>query len=367
MEKEKKELQKKKFLLRKLLSELGKYRARHTELITVYVPAGYQIQGIINQIAEEAGTARNIKSASTRKAVTTALEKMISHLRQYKKTPDNGLALFTGNISEREGQLDIKSWSIEPPVPLNIKAYRCDQAFFLDPLKEQLEFKVVYGLVVMDRREADIALLKGKTIVPVWSDSSFVPGKFGVGGQSAGRMARVIEGMAKDWYKKVGEAVNKIFTQEKVKGIILGGPGPTKDELLAGNFLRTDIKKKFIATKAVGYTGDFGLKELVERSEDILAKEEVSEETVIMQKFLQLLGSRPNIVAYGEAKIKSALEQRAVETLLVSENLPEDTIFRYIELAEESGAEVISISVETKEGQQLAGLGGIAAILRYAI
>jgi peptide chain release factor subunit 1 len=367
MEKEKKELQKKKFLLRKMLSELGKYRARHTELITVYVPAGYQIQNVINQIAEEAGTARNIKSAGTRKAVTTALEKMISHLRQYKKTPENGLAIFTGNISDREGVLDIKSWSIEPPVPLNIKAYRCDQAFFLDPLKEQMEFKVVYGLIVMDRREADIALLKGKTIVPVWSDSSFVPGKFGVGGQSAARMARVIEGMAKDWYRKVGEAVNKIFSQEKVKGIILGGPGPTKDELLAGNFLRIDIKKKIIATKAVGYTGDFGLKELVERSEDILAKEEVSEETVVMQKFLQFLGSRPNMVAYGEAKINSALEQRAVETLLVSESLPEEKIFKLIEKAEESGAEVISISVDTKEGQQLAGLGGIAAILRYAI
>jgi len=367
MEKEKKELQKKKFLLRKLLSELSKYRARHTELITVYVPAGYQIQNIINQIAEEAGTARNIKSAGTRKAVTTALEKMIAHLRQYKKTPENGLAVFSGNTSEREGVLDIKIWSIEPPVPLNIKAYRCDQAFFLDPLKEQMEFKVVYGLVVMDRREADIALLKGKTIVSVWSEDSFVPGKFGVGGQSAARMARVIEGMAKDWYKKVGEAVTKIFSQEKVKGIIIGGPGPTKDELLAGNFIRNDVKKQVIAVKAVGYTRDFGLKELVERSEDILAKEEVSEETVVIQKFLQLLSSRPNFVAYGEAKINSALEQRAVETLLVSESLPEEKIFKLIEKAEESGAEVISISTDTKEGQQIAGLGGIAAILRYAI
>jgi peptide chain release factor subunit 1 len=367
MEQAKKDLQKRKFLLRKMLSELSKYRARHTELITVYIPAGYQIQGIINQIAEEAGTARNIKSASTRKAVTTALEKMISHLRQYKKTPDNGLALFTGNTSDREGQLDIKSWSIEPPVPLNVKAYRCDQVFFLDPLKEQMEYKAAYGLIVMDRREADIAILKGKTIVPVWSDSSFVPGKFGVGGQSAARLARTIEGMAKDWYKKVGEAAAKVFSQEKVKGIILGGPGPTKDALLAGNFLRTDIKKQVIAVKAVGYTGDFGLKELVERSEDILSKEEVSEETVVMQKFLQFLGSRANMIAYGEAKVKSALEQRAVETLLVSESLPEDTIFAYIEKAEESGADVISISTDTKEGQQLAGLGGIAAILRYAI
>jgi peptide chain release factor subunit 1 len=367
MEQAKKELQKRKFQLRKLLSELSKHKARHTELISVYVPAGYQIQNIINQLAEEAGTARNIKSANTRKAVTAALEKMMQHLRQYKKTPDNGLAVFAGNVSEREGVLDVKCWSIEPLEPLNIKAYKCDQNFFLEPLKEQLEIKTVYGLIVMDRREADIALLKGKTIVPIWSEKSFVPGKFAVGGQSAARLARVIEGMAKDWYSKVGDAINKVFSQEKVKGIILGGPGPTKDELLAGNFIRNDIKKKIIAVKATGYTGDFGLKELVEKSEDVLAKEEISEETAIMQKFLQLLSSKPNMVAFGEQKVNLALEQKAVETLLVSESLPEGKIFELIEKAEESGAEVISISVGTKEGQQLIGLGGIAAILRYAI
>jgi len=367
MEKDKKEMQKKKFQLRKLISELSKFRARHTELITVYIPAGYQIQNILNQLAEEAGTARNIKSASTRKYVTAALERMIGHLRQYKKTPENGLAIFSGNISDREGQMDMKDWSIEPPEPLNVKAYRCDQAFFLDPLREQLEVRVIYGLVVMDRREADIALLRGKQIVPIWKADSFVPGKFKVGGQSAARMARVIEGMAKDWYGKIGEAVNKVFTQEKVRGIIVGGPGPTKDEFLASNAIQTGIKKMIIAVKATGYTGEFGLKELLERSEDILAKEEISIETAVIQKFLQLLGSKPNMVTYGEAKVNAALEQRAVETLLISENLPEAKLFAYIEKAEESGAEVLAVSVDTKEGKQLEGLGGIAAILRYAI
>ena len=367
MDKDKKETQKKKFRLRKLLSELSKYRARHTELITVYIPAGYQMQNIINQLGEEAGTARNIKSATTRKYVTAALEKMIQHIRSYKKTPENGLAVFAGNISEREGVMDMKDWSLEPPEPINVKLYRCDQTFFLEPLKEMLEIKASYGLIIMDRREADVALLRGKNIQSLISLSSMVPGKFKAGGQSAARMARVIEGMAKDWYKKVGDAVNQIFSQQKVKAIILGGPGPTKDEFLSGNFIQTEIKKKIVATKAIGYTGDFGLKELVEKSEDILSQEEISEETQVMQKFLQLLASRPNMVAYGEPKVQTALGQRAVQTLLVSESLEDQKMFDYIERAEESGSEVMLISTETKEGQQLEGLGGVAAILRYAI
>ena len=367
MDKAKKEQQKRKFAMRKLLSELGKYRARHTELISVYIPAGYQLQNIINQLSEEAGTARNIKSTSTRKNVTAALEKMIAHLRQYKKTPENGLAVFTGNISEREGVQDVRDWSLEPPDPINVKLYRCDQTFYLEPLKELMEIKVAYGLIVMDRREADIAMLKGKTIQHIMSMKSMVPGKFKVGGQSAARMARVIEGMAKDWYGKIGRAVNEVFTREKVKGIILGGPGPTKDSFLSGNFIQTEIKKKIIAVKSIGYTGEFGLKELVEKSEDILAQEEISEETQVVQRFLKLLASKPSMVAYSEAKVTEALDARAAETLLVSEDLPEAKLFSFIEKAEESGAEVLTISTETKEGQQLAGLGGIVAILRYAL
>jgi peptide chain release factor subunit 1 len=367
MEKDKKETQRKKFAMKKLLSELGKFRARHTELISVYVPAGYQLQNIINQLAAEAGTARNIKSASTRKNVTAALEKMIGHLRNYKKTPDNGLAVFSGNISEREGVQDIKDWSVEPPEPVNVKLYRCDQTFFLDPLREQLEVKNVYGLVVMDRREADVALLKGKNIQHLISMKSMVPGKFKAGGQSAARFERVIEGMAKDWYGKVGDAMNKIFAQEKVKGIIVGGPGPTKDEFMSGSAIQTGIKKQIIAVKATGYTGEFGLKELVERSEDILSQEEVSEEMQAVQKFLQLLSTKPSVVAYGEPRVSNSLDARAVEILLVSESLPDERIFKYVEKAEESGAEILTISTDTKEGKQIEGLGGVAAILRYAI
>ena len=162
-----KEQRKQRFKLRKLVRELQKFRARHTELITVYVPKDYNIQGPIDQISTEAGTARNIKSAGTRKNVTTALEKMLQLLRSYKKTPPHGLALFSGNVAEREGQQDFRVWSFEPADDIKVKMYKCDQTFYLDPLIEQLETKVTYGLLVMDRREANLAFLRGKTIVPV--------------------------------------------------------------------------------------------------------------------------------------------------------------------------------------------------------
>ncbi len=165
------------------MKELKPHRGRHTEFVSVYIPKGYDLIKIIQHLSQEQGTASNIKSASTRKNVTDALERMIQHLRLFKKTPPNGLAVFSGNIASKEGKSDLRVWSIEPPVELNTRIYRCDKEFLLEPLAQMCEASEVFGLVVMDRRDAHLALLKGKTIVPLLKTHSEVPGKFRAGGQ----------------------------------------------------------------------------------------------------------------------------------------------------------------------------------------
>ena len=62
-----------KLKLRKFIKDLSRARARHTELVTVYVPQGYDMTKIINHLAQEKGTAENIKSTQTRKNVKDAL------------------------------------------------------------------------------------------------------------------------------------------------------------------------------------------------------------------------------------------------------------------------------------------------------
>ncbi|MBI2582302.1 peptide chain release factor 1, partial [Candidatus Woesearchaeota archaeon] len=161
--------------LRKTINELKSHKAPHTEFVTVYIPQGYEIFKIIQHLAEEQGTASNIKSASTRKNVQGALEKMIQHLRGFPKTPINGLAVFSGNIAAGEGKQDFRVWSVEPPVPLNVRIYRCDKNFVTDILEDIMVDHNVYGLVVLDRRDATLALLKGKSIVVLQKTHSEVP------------------------------------------------------------------------------------------------------------------------------------------------------------------------------------------------
>ena len=61
-----------KYKLKKLKKELEKLKGRHTELVSVYVPAGYNLQLISDHISQEIGTATNIKSKLTRKNVILA-------------------------------------------------------------------------------------------------------------------------------------------------------------------------------------------------------------------------------------------------------------------------------------------------------
>jgi len=361
------EKEKLKFKLRKLLKDLSSHRARHTELVSVYVPMGYNIQNIINQISTELGTARNIKSATTRKNVQAALEKMLSQLRMYKKTPPNGVAIFSGNVSGKEGSMDVKVWAIEPPELLKMRLYKCDQVFFLDPLKELMLPKHTYGLLIVDRREANFALLKGKTIAPIVSMKSAVPGKFKAGGQSAARFSRVIENLAKDWFKKVGETANKEFDQKEIEGIIVGGPGPTKEDFANGEFMNNNIKKKIIGIKHLSYTGDFGLNELVEKSEDVLAKEDIIKEKKLVERFLTMLSVNAEKVAYGQGEVERAVEMGAVEVLLLSEDISDSKTEELIEKMDKAGGDILIISTETREGRQLSDMGGFAAILRFAL
>ncbi len=359
-------MKKEQIKLKKLIEELEKIRGRHTELISVYIPAGYDINKKRNQLMEEQGTAQNIKSKATRTNVIGALEKLIQELKLYKKTPENGLILFAGNVSPIEGKTDIRVWAIEPPEKNNINLYRCDQSFVLEPLKEMLEDKDVFGLVVMDVREATIGLLVGKNIKVLKHIHSLVPGKFRAGGQSANRFRNVRDNLIKSFYKEVADTINDAFMQRpNIKGIIFGGPGPVKDEFLNMNLIRQELKNKVIGVKDIAYTDESGLEELVNVSQDLIKNEELKEEKEAVNKFLAALSK--DMATYGEKEVREALERGAVETLLLSEDIGLDKIEEYANLAEQYGTEVKIISTETREGEQLKDIGGFGAILRYKL
>lgn len=355
-----------KFDLKRLVKQLQQYRGSHTELVTVYVPAGYDLNNVIAQLQQEVGTAANIKSASTRNNVTDALERMIQHLRLVDRTPPNGYAAFSGNIAEREGQQNVQVFGLEPPLPMKTKIYRCDKIFLTEPLEDMVEDKDIFGLVVLDQRDATLALLKGKSIVPLKTTHSEVPGKMRAGGQSAPRFQRLRQDAVNLHFKKIADLMKDQFlTQPGLRGIILGGPGTTVNNFMNTEHYGGELKKKILGVKDLSYTGEFGLQELLEKSDDILAEEEVQKEKKVMQQFFHLLSTNLKRCAYGKEDVTKYLDMGAVEILLLSESMSEDSVVLFEEKALSFGTDVRIISTDTREGEQLKRIGMVAAILRY--
>ncbi len=354
--------------LREKVIELESHKGRHTELISVYIPADYDVNSVQRQLEAEKSTAKNIKSTTTRNNVTEALEKIVRYLKGLKQTPPHGLALFSGNISKVEGQMDLQLWEIEPPQPLKIRMYRCDKEFVLEPLQAMLEVSEIFGLLVMDRKEATIGYLEGKRIEVVQKMTSGIPSKVRAGGQSSQRFHRITEGLTKEFYKRISEEMKKVFyDMPKLKGILVGGPIPTKDEFLDGEYLPTKLREKVIGRIDIGDSDESGLKELVEKSRDLLAGQEIVQEKKVLEKFFETLGEKPDLAFYKEADIRKALQYGAVNVLIMSKVFDKKVMKEFSELAENIGSTIEIVSTETPEGEQFNNLSGVGAILRFKV
>ena len=397
---------------KRTLRELSEKKGRGTELVSVYIPHDKQISDVAKQMRDELGQSSNIKSKTTKKNVQSAIEVIIQRIRLFKQAPEKGLVLFTGMIPKGgPGTEKMETYVFEPPEAISTYWYICDNVFYLEPLEEMIETKEIYVITVLDRKEATIATLKGKKIEILKHLTSGVPGKHKAGGQSQRRFDRVIDLAAHEFKKRIGEHMNNAFLDiDDLKGVIIGGPGNTKEEFLKGEYLHYEIKQKVIATIDTSYTGEFGIREIIDKSMDILEEMDVMKEKHIVQGFLKELINEKGLASYGEKEVRNNLQMGAVDTLLLSEGLrshrktyqcsvcgfefnktlkdgePEeeilckdcnekmkivksvDIIDELSELAEQTASNVEIISTETEEGMQLfRAFGGIAAILRYHV
>ena len=400
-------LSKTKYEFRRKLEELEKYKGRGTELITLYIPPDKNIADVSNQLRSELSQASNIKSKQTRTNVMAGLEAILQRLKYYKKPPEHGMVIISGVVDFNGKQKHITE-IIEPPEPVPLYKYHCDSTFYLAPLKEMLVEKKVYGLIVIDRREATVGLLRGKRIEVLSYTSSMVPGKHRQGGQSSVRFERLRQIAIHEFYKKVGDKASEALLpyKENLMGILIGGPSPTKEEFYEGEYLHHELQRKVIGLFDVSYTDESGLYELVEKAQDALQELDIMREKRLMNRFLREI-AKDGLAAYGEEEIRKYLNLGAVDTLLLSEDLRyervrykcpvcgkeveitvkegvekppvceednvtmeeierRDIILELSDLAEKMGSNVEFLSTESEEGAMLYNaFGGIAAILRF--
>jgi len=306
---------------------------------------------------------------------------------------------------------------IEPPLPITTFLYRCDSLFYTEPLEQMFTEKEIYGLLLLDRRECTIGILRGNRVEMLKYMTSQVPGKHGRGGQSQRRFERLTEIAAHEWFVKCGDTASDIFLhEENIKGILVGGSGPTKQYFVEENFLHYEVQDKIIDTFDTGYTDEYGLKELVAAASETMTDLKISQEKKVMKRFLKEVtkAAENSLAVYGEGQVRKALEMGIVDTLLLSEELRKyritvtcekcqyseqrtiseealeefipppcphcktentmiisekiDLIDELSDLAEKTNTKVELISKNSEEGDSLySAFSGLAGILRYAV
>ncbi len=388
-----------------------------TCLISLYVPPNRSIADFVQELSDEMGTATNIRSKFTQKNVISALKNVIGKLKLYgNKSPDSGIAIFSG-VTGESGHKDFKLefFIFEPQEPISRKLYVCDNRFHVEHLLDRLVKKDTFALLAIDSAKATIAQLHGDSVQIIKSTRSGAVKKHRKGGQSSVRFARLRE-EAIDWFlKRVADDLKRIFIEEaktELKGLIIGGPGQVKDQIV--ELLDYRLKEKLLASLDLGYGGDqSGINELVASSGNILEGVTIMEEKELVRRFEQAL--MEGKAEYGEKQVRHSLLMGAVEILLISGGIElvrvkaicqhcghneattlkikdvenhvanlqkqqcseckvvnwefeyRDLVLDLGDLAESTNTRVEIISPQTEEGRKIQSFGGICAILRYKL
>jgi peptide chain release factor subunit 1 len=319
-------------------------------------------------LRQELAITDNIKLKRTKDRVQRALTAAIDRLSSISKIPQNGLVLFAG---ENDDTGEFICLMFSPPDPVTVYFYRTDKYFHLEFLEDMLEESDVYGLIVIERDEATIGLLKGSSLIVLEEVEGYVPGKHSKGGQSQRRYDRIIEELVEEFYKRVGEIVNKHFIpyleSGKLKGILIGGPGYAKLDFVKGDYIDYRLKEKVLDTLVdVGSQGEPGLKELVMRASELIKGQKYVEVVNALEEFKFHLAKDDGLALYGFDDIVTALNMGAVKSLVVTEDMPE--LEKLMELAKKSGAEVYVLPETIPEYVWIKKtFNGVVAILRYKI
>lgn len=398
--------------VKKLIKSLQAARGNGTSMISLVIPPRDQISRISTMLANEYGTASNIKSRVNRLSVLGAITSAQQKLKLYTRVPNNGLVLYCGTILTDDGKEKRVNIDFEPFKPINTSLYLCDNKFHTEALNELLEDDDRFGFIIMDGNGTLFGELAGNTRRILHKFSVDLPKKHGRGGQSALRFARLRLEKRHNYVRKVAEAATQLYItndRPNVSGLVLAGSAEFKAKLNGSDLF--DPRLAAIVTKIVdvSYGGENGFSQAIELAADALSNVKFIKEKKLLTNYFTQISRDTGKYCFGVKDTLSALDAGAVEELIVWESLDiqrlvlkhpstgalkvthiqeekmkemkweEDGVELEIEenktllewIAEhfkEFGAKLQFVTDRSQEGSQFCkGFGGIGGILRYQL
>jgi len=316
--------------IKKLIKSLEAARGNGTSMISLIIPPKDQISRVAKMLADEFGTASNIKSRVNRLSVLGAITSVQQRLKLYNKVPPNGLVIYCGTIVTDEGKEKKVNIDFEPFRPINTSLYLCDNKFHTEALTALLADDNKFGFIVMDGNGALFGTLSGNTREVLHKFTVDLPKKHGRGGQSALRFARLRMEKRHNYVRKVAEtAVTLFITNDKsnVCGLVLAGSADFKTELSQSDMFDQRLQAKILKIVDVSYGGENGFNQAIELSAESLSNVKFIQEKKLIGKYFDEISQDTGKFCFGVDDTLKGLEMGAVEILIVWENLD---IQRYV-------------------------------------
>ncbi|KAM7541511.1 hypothetical protein Aperf_G00000024023 [Anoplocephala perfoliata] len=316
--------------IKKLIKSLEAARGNGTSMISLIIPPKDQITRISKLLAEEYGTASNIKSRVNRLSVLSAITSVQQRLKLYNRVPTNGLVVYCGTIITDDGKEKKVNIDFEPFRPVNTSLYLCDNKFHTEALTALLTDDSKFGFIIMDGNGTLYGTLSGNTREVLYRFNVELPKKHGRGGQSALRFARLRIEKRHNYVRKVAETAVQLFiTNDKVnvEGIILAGIADFKTDLSQSGMFDPRLQAKVLKIVDISYGGESGFNQAIELASDTLAGVKFIQEKKLIQRYFDEISQDTGKYCFGVDDTLKALEMGAVDSLIVWENL---AVTRYV-------------------------------------
>nr|QUV72240.1 eukaryotic peptide chain release factor subunit 1 [Pythium aphanidermatum] len=338
------------FKVKKLIKSLQAARGNGTSMISLIIPPKDQISRVGKMLADEMGTASNIKSRVNRLSVLGAITSAQQRLKLYNRCPPNGLIIYCGTIITDEGKEKRVNIDFEPFKPINTSLYMCDNKFHTEALGELLQDNDRFGFIVMDGNGALYGTVAGNTRDILHRFTVDLPKKHGRGGQSALRFARLRMEKRHNYVRKVAEVATQMFItndRPNVTGLVLAGSADFKNELNGSELFDKRLADIVVKVVDVSYGGENGFNQAIELAAETLANVKFVQEKRLICKYMEEIAQDSGKYCFGIGDTMKALDMGAVETLIVWEDLPHHRLTLRNETTSTESFKILSPAEET--------------------
>ena len=217
-----------------------------------------------------------------------------------------------------------------------------------------------------------------------------------------------------EYYHRVAHTTREYFIDiYPIKGLVISGPGPTKENFIREEYLEYRLQNMIIATLDTSYAGSEGVREAFARAQEVLSDYRMVEEKKLVEKLFNDINNSRGMATYGLKEIIELLKRNVVDTIIITDDTnlrkmdvtckrcqniqteilerpkviqriqellrspcpncksmdseaTERDIVDYLSLiAGETGAKIEVISGVTEHGTMLSSIGKVGAFLRY--